>query len=387
MFCETSPRVRPNIFHLASALLFLCIWHSPVLSAITVQAPAGIRVQGSGSPPEIEFACCDKGMEEVQSQFKDRNVIASLNELHAEVAVAILDFTPERAAVVRRLNQAGIRVVAWIVLTKEEGYYLNADNLPAAMARIAAFEKWTSANDLKWVGVGLDIEPNFGELAALKAHRWLLISTLIRRSLDGRRIKRARDEYSRLIAELQSQGYAVQTYQMPYLPAEHSAHSTILDRIFGTVDVHGNEEYLMLYTNVARPIGAAMIWALGRGAQGISVGSTDGEAPAGVGSGPLDWDEFSRDLIVASHYSRQIGVYDLEGCIRQGFLPLLKTMDWSKSVVIPAQSVARAERFGLILRTVLWTGSHIPYLLIATIAFCVWFVWRWRVRKKKRNIA
>jgi hypothetical protein len=174
---------------------------------------------------------------------------------------------------------------------------------------------------------------------------------------------------------------------MPYLPAEHSVHSTLLDRLFGTVDVHGNEEYLMLYTNVARPVGAAMIWSLGPGAQGISVGSTDGEAPPGVGSGPLDWDEFSRDLIVASHFSRQLGVYDLEGCVRQGFLPLLKTMDWSKSVVIPAECVRRAERLGLIVRTVLWTGSHILYLISAALALCTWFVWRRRDRKKKRNIA
>jgi hypothetical protein len=358
-----------------------------VLSAVAAQAPTGIRVQGPGSSPEIGFACCDKGVEEMQSLFADRNVIASLNELHAEVAVAILDFAPERAAVVRRLNQAGTRVIAWIMLPKEEGYYLNADNSPAAMARIAAFEKWTAENGLKWAAVGLDIEPNFAELAALKTHRWHLIITLIRRSLDGKRIERASTEYSRLIAELQSRGYAVQTYQMPYLPAEHSVHSTLLDRLFGTVDVHGNEEYLMLYTNVARPIGAAMIWSLGRGAQGISVGSTDGETPPGVGSGPLDWDEFSRDLIVASHYSRQLGVYDLEGCVRQGFLPRLKTMDWNKSVVIPTESVRRAKRLGLILHTVLWTSSHILYLISATLALSAWFVWRRRVRKKKRIIA
>ena len=130
-----------------------------------------------------------------------------------------------------------------------------------------------------------------------------------------------------------------------------------------------------------------MIWSLGRGAQGIAVGSTDGETPPGGGSGPLDWDEFSRDLIVASLYSRQLGVYDLEGCVRQGFLPRLNTMDWKKSVVIPAESVRRAEHLGLIIRTVLWTSSHIRYLIGATLALCAWFVWRRRVRKEKRIIA
>ena len=379
--------IRPIIFGPARTLLFSFICHSAVLTAVAAQAPTGIRVQGPGSSPEIGFACCDKGVEEMQSLFADRNVIASLNELHAEVAVAILDFAPERTAIVRRLNQAGIRVTAWIMLPKEEGYHLNADNSPAAMARIAAFEKWTAENGLKWAAVGLDIEPNFAELAALETHRWHLIITLIRRSLDGKRIERARTEYSRLITELQSQGYAVQTYQMPYLPAERSVHSTLLDRLFGTIDVRGNEEYLMLYTNVARPIGAAMIWSLGRGAQGISVGSTDGETPPGVGSGPLDWNEFSRDLIVASHYSRQLGVYDLEGCVRQGFLPPLKSIDWSKSVFIPAESVRRAELLGLILRTVLWTSSHILYFISAALALCAWFAWRRLIRNKKRIIA
>ena len=377
--------IRPNIFGIARTLLFSCICHSAVLSAVAAQPLTGIRVQGPGYSPEIGFACCDKGIEEMQSLFADRTVIASLNELHAEVAVAILDFAPERAAVVRSLNQAGIRVVAWIMLAKEEGYYLNADNSPAAMARITTFEKWTAENGLKWAAVGLDIEPNFAELAALKTHRWHLIVTLIRRSLNGKRIERARTEYSRLIAELQSRGYAVQTYQMPYLPAEQSVHSTLLDRLFG-VDVHGNEEYLMLYTSVVRPIGAAMIWSLGRGAQGISVGSTDGETPPGVGSGPLDWNEFSRDLIVASHYSRRVGVYDLEGCVRQGFLPLLKTMDWNESVVIPADSVTRAKRVGVILRTVLWTISHILYFVSATLVLCT-FIWRRHVRKNKNIIA
>jgi hypothetical protein len=379
--------IRPNIFGLVRTVLFSYICYSAVLSAVAAQAPTGIRVQGPGSSPEIAFACCDKGVEEMQSLFADRNVIVSLNELHAEVAVATPDFAPKRAAIVRRLNQAGIRVVAWIMLPKEKGYYLNADNSSAAMARIAAFEEWTAQNGLKWTAVGLDIEPNFSELAALKTHRWHLIITLLRRSLDGKRIERAGTEYSRIIAELQSHGYAVQTYQMPYLPAERSVHSTLLDRLFGTVDVHGNQEYLMLYTNVARPIGAAMIWSLGPGAQGISVGSTDGETRAGVGSGPLDWDEFSRDLIVASHYTRHLGVYDLEGCVRQGFLPRLKTMDWSKSVVIPAGSVRRAELLGLILRTVLWTSSHILYVISATLGLCAWFVWRRRVRKHKRMTA
>lgn len=138
----------------------------------------------------------------------------------------------------------------------------------------------------------------------------------------------------------------------------------------------------MLYTSDARPIGAAMIWSLGRNAQAIAIGSTAGEGQAGSGNGPLDWDEFHRDLIVASHFSRTIGIYNLEGCIRQGFLQRLQTMDWSQSVIIPSASVTRAEWVGRIFRVTLWTASHLVYFLFAAVVFLVWLISHRRFRKK-----
>lgn len=271
----------PDISDLIRTLCFACICHAAAIPAVAAGTSGGIRIQGRGSPPQVGFACCDQGIEQMQSLFADRNVIASLKQLHAEIAIAILDFTPQRTEIVRCLNQAEIPVIAWMMLPRDDGYYFNADNAPAAAARIAAFEKWTNQNGLKWTAVGLDIEPNFSELASLKTHAWRLLSTLLRRSLDSRRMERARQEYSKIIAEIQSRGYSAQTYQMPYIPAERSVHSTLLDRLLGTVDVRGNEEYLMLYTSFARPVGAAMIWSLGRDAQAISIGSTDGDIPAG----------------------------------------------------------------------------------------------------------
>ena len=355
-----------------------------VASAVAEDADAGVRVEGPGVAPQLGFACCDQGIEQMQFLFANPEVIASLKDLHAEVAVSILDFSPERAELVRRLNREGIPVIAWMELSKEEGFYLNADNAPEAAARVADFEKWTDENGLKWEAVGLDVEPNFNEFAELKGHRWRLIMTLLRRSLNGRRVKRARQAYAALIRGIQSRGYPVQTYQMPYLPAERSVHSTLLDRMLGTVDVRGNEEYLMLYTNNARPLGAGMIWSLGWNAQAIAIGSTFGDGAAGSGSGPLDWDEFSRDLIVASHFTKQIGVYDLEGCVRQGFLPRLRAMNWSESVVIPEVSVKRAERLGFVSGAVLWIASNLLYLVLAIV---ILIGWRWSVRRRRKPAA
>ena len=360
--------------------LFVVVCHFAVPPVLAFTSSAGIRVQGPGVPPHLGFACCEHGIEQMQSLFDDQYVINDLRELHAEVAIPTLDFSAERAAVVRRLNQTGIPVIAWMMLSKEEGFYLNADNAPEAAARVAAFEKWSSDNGLKWAGVGLDIEPNFAELAALKTHRWRLITILLRRSLNSDRIAGARQEYSELIGQLQKRGYPVQTYQMPYIPAERSVHSTLLDRLLGTVDVRGDQEYLMLYTSFARQVGAGMIWSIGRSAQAIAIGSTDGDSAAGSGAGPLNWDEFSRDLIVASHFSHQIGVYDLEGCVGQGFLSRLKTFDWSQSVTIPADALQKADHLHRALQLVLWIGDHLLYLAAILLLAVAWMACSSRTR-------
>jgi hypothetical protein len=208
-----------------------------------------------------------------------------------------------------------------------------------------------------------------------------LITTLLRNSLDGKRIERAQEAYSALIRQIQSQGYSVETYTLPYGPIERNLHSTLLDRLLGTVDVRGNENDVMIYTSYARPVGSAIILDLGPYAQGIVVGVTDGLPPAGSGLGPLDWDEFSSDLIVASHFAHHIGIYNLEGCVRQGFLPRLETMDWGGAVVIPAASVSRAKRHVMVLSIALWIGSNLLYLAAAAFLLAIFCIWWWRARR------
>jgi hypothetical protein len=307
----------------------------------------------------------------MQGLFADHDVVLALHGLHAQVAVAIADFSPERAQVVRFLNRQQIPVIAGVTLQTKDGPYFNADDAAEAPAQFAAFEKWTRENGLRWDAVGFDVEPNFGELAALKNHRWRLITTLLRDSLDRKRIERAQEAYSALIRQIHSQGYRVETYTMPYGPVERNLHTTLLDRLLGTVDVRGNENDVMVYTSYARPVGSAIILDLGPYTQGIIIGVTDGPLPAGSGIGPLDWDEFSSDQIVASHFAHHIGAYNLEGCVRQGFMPRLETMDWSRSVIIPAASVSRAKRYVLALNIALWIGSNLLYLAAAAFLLAV----------------
>ena len=330
--------------------------------------------------PQLIFACRDHDVSQMQSLFADADVIADLKNLHAGLAVAVPDFTPERAALVRRLNQDGIPVIAGLLLPKE-GYYFNADNEPAAVARFAEFDAWSRSQGLRWNAVGLDIEPNFAELTTLKSQPWRLFTTLLWRAIDVQRMRRAKQEYSALIGNIRAHGYFVDTYQLPFLPVERHAHSSLLDRLLGTVDVRGDQEVLMLYTSYAGPAGAAIIWKLGPDAQSIAICCTDGDPR--VNPAVLDWSRFSRDLIVAGHFSHVIGVYDLEGCLRQGFLSRLKTMDWSQSVTLPADAMREANHRLLLIELVLWISSNILCLIFVFLLAIAFIGWRWRVRKIK----
>ena len=333
--------------------------------------------------PQLMFACCDQGMSQMQSLLTNADVIANLKSLHAGLGVAVVDFTPERAALVRRLNSEGIPVIAGLGMPPEQGFYFNAENAPQAAARFAAFDSWSRDHGLQWDAVGLDIEPNFAELGSLNGHWWRLFTTLLSRAVDVQRMYRAQRVYSALIANIRSRGYFVQTYQLPYLPVERKAHSSLLDRILGTVDVRGDQEVLMLYTSYAGPVGAAIIWELGPDAQSIAICCTDGDPAANPAA--LDWSRFSRDLIVAGHFSHLIGVYNLEGCVRQGFLPRLKAMDWTQSVTIPAVAIRAANHRLLMLTLVLSISSHLLYFVFVLLLAIALIGWRRRTHKIKRS--
>jgi hypothetical protein len=328
--------------------------------------------------PQLEFAC-ELATEQLQSLFSKTDVIDDLRHLNAAVSLSLIDLSPSRAGVVRRLNEAGIPVTAWIALPKEEGYYLNAANAGEAAARFTAFEKWTSDYSLRWARVGLDIEPSLQEFGAVREGHWMRpAAAIVRRCFDAGSVKRARNAYAALIGRIQSDGYGVETYQFPFLADERKVNSTMLERFFGIVDVRGNREVFMTYTSFNHAIDSALIWQYGPEAQIVAVGSTAGDAEPGGKSGPLSWDELTHDVIVASHFSPVVGVYSLEGCVRQGFLPRLKTMNWDQSFTIPAEANRKVFQLRRRIQTALLTVSHLPYLAAAVLLLDFLLIWRRR---------
>ena len=77
--------------------------------------------------PRLTFFC-ELEADALETLFADSSVIDNLVTLEASVSLGILDLSPGRAAVVRRLNEAGIPVIAWQLLPKEQGYWFNLGN-------------------------------------------------------------------------------------------------------------------------------------------------------------------------------------------------------------------------------------------------------------------
>jgi hypothetical protein len=344
---------------------------------MTILRAADLRISGPGTQPQLVFAC-EQDDARLQKLFADRSVVANLRDLNASVSLALVTLSADRAQVVRELNSAGIPVFAWIALPNSQGYYLNAANEPQVAERFAQFESWNAQYRLHWAGIGLDIEPNIQEF---HESIWKLAPLLARRSVDTARVTRARRAYAGLIAHMQARGYSVQTYQFPFIADERRMHSTALERLVGLVDVRGDQEALMLYTSFSHGAGPALIWKYAPDAQLIVVGVVSNDAPVPGFFVPLDWQELSRDLIVAGHFSRIVGVYALEGCVQKGFLSRIKSIDWSSPVNLPQDSIARATRVRFVVQTVLWILSRLP-LVVGVAVVGIALLLRWHRRRK-----
>ncbi len=367
---------------LAASLLVLCV------PSARGSAAGGVTVQNRGeSPPQLVFAC-DRPADELQSLFTPQ-LIADLKSIGAGVALSTGDLSPQLTAAVERLNAAGIPVTASLVLPGDEGYYSNAGNAPQTLAQFLAFDRWTRENHLKWDAIGLDIEPNLSEFGELRDHKIRLIELALRRAFDKGRVTRARTAYASIIPEMQARGYSVDTYQFPLIADERDAHSSFLERLLGIVDVRGNKEVLMLYTSFNEKLDSAMIWEYGPEAQAIAVGVTasSGDPATDAAFPPLNWDQFSRDLIVARHFSTVIGVYNLSGCIKQGFIARLKNMDWNQPVVIPSQSLAGAVRLRRLAHAGLWLASNAIYIAAAFLILIGWLIFAFVRRRRRKRAA
>jgi hypothetical protein len=325
----------------------------------------------------LTFAC-ELDPARLTALFSDAAVIADLQALGAHVALMLSDLSVERAAVVRRLNTAGIPVVAIPLVPVEEGYYFTADNAPRAAARYDEWKAWTAQHGLVWAGVGLDIEPEARLYQQLMDNPWGVLPLLLPRLRDRERPRWAQAAYTTLVERIHADGYRVENYQFPLIADERQAGSTLLQRLLGLVEVTTDREVWMLYTSVfPGRIGPGLLWSYGPEAQAIGVGSTGGgpDIPGHPQVPALGWEELARDLRLARQWSDELLIHSLEGCVRQGFLGQLRSFDWGQGVA-PPQTARLATYLRRVLHGLLWASAH-PWRVLSGVVAAVWLVSRW----------
>jgi hypothetical protein len=328
---------------------------------------------------------CELPTHELRDLFADPLVMEALVELGAGVSLGLVDLSAGRAAVVRQLNGAGVPVTAWLLLPKDQGYWFNADNAPLAAARYAEFKAWTAEHGLRWAGIGVDVEPDFAELQQLLGgERWRLVPRLLGRAFNGERVRCAQANYAALLAQMRNDGFWVESYQFPFIVDERRAGSTLLQRLFGLVDLKADHEVLMLYTSFTPGIGPALLWSYAPDAQGIAVGITGGGAASeGIGA-PLGWEAFARDLRLAARWHDEVFVYSLEGCVQQAFLARLQEFDRYQDYGPPLAAARRVDRVRRLFRGFLWASAH-PTLVLAGLIGLVWLMTRLPSPSRDRN--
>jgi hypothetical protein len=299
-----------------------------------------------------------------------KRVIDDLRALNASLALGILDLSETRAGVVKRLNQAGVPVIAWLLLPKEQGYWFNLENATQAAARYAEFRAWSDEQGLLWDGVGLDIEPDINELAMFFNDRRQLAGRVARRLFSWRRFGARRGEYADLVGRIQADGYRVDSYQFPLIADERKARSTLLQRAAGLVDIPADREVWMLYSSLVRPYGPAMIASYALEAEAIGLGSTGGgvEQPGLPGPAALSWEELSRDLRLAWYWCTDLHIFSLEGCVQQGYLERLRSFTWDLPLIMPEAGMARVRNLRQALTSSLWLGSHFLLILLGLVS-------------------
>ncbi len=75
---------------------------------------------------------------------------------------------------------------------------------------------------------------------------------------------------------MRADGWTVENYQLPPMADERRAGSTLLQRLFGLVDVRTDREVWMLYSSFFGGLGPGLLWSYGPEAPAVGVGSTGG---------------------------------------------------------------------------------------------------------------
>ncbi len=312
----------------------------------------------TGAPKKLTFFC-ELYADDLDKLFFSPHLIEQLKTINATISLGILDFSDERVRVVRLLNKNNIPVIAWQLLSMEQGYWYNMTNADQAVSGYEEFLKWSNKHNLSWSGLGIDIEPDISEFQHLLSHKLRIIPAIFKRLFRKKCFDDACKIYHALVTRMKNDGFSVDSYEFLFMEDDRKAGSCIYARLLGVTDVPADRRVLMLYSSFFRPYGAAVLCNYACGADSVAVGSTGGGVELnGMDQTPLSWNEFSRDLRLAHQSCDDIHIFSLEGCVNQGFMEKLTELDWKQAVEKPQPLTFILTLVRIVSLPALWLTSH-----------------------------
>lgn len=336
---------------------------------------AGVSFARSATP-HISFFVELKGPE-FSKLFDDSLLIRDLQQMHASLRVGLIDFSKERTETIQKLNRAGIPVYAWLLLPEDEGYWFYMNNGDKAVKRYAEFKKWSEENQLKWAGLGIDLELDFNDARLAVKHPGRLAWKAYKRLFDNTSIVKGREIYQGLINQMIADSFNVESYVISLIYDERLKHTTSLQKLSGILDVQTPVEIPMDYTSA---MGAGTIAIYHNDHQPIALGITGGGVTIeGVQPKFMTWDDLSRDLLVASQYTHEIIIFCLEATVKNGWLPKIMHFDFNQPVPDISAEVKKQEKARKTIQTFLVILDH-PILatlgVLLVVCLLIFLVYR-----------
>jgi len=305
---------------------------------------------------------CDMPAAEL-ADFFDEALIAHLGVHRVRLCLTMRDFSPLRAELVRRLNRARIAVVAWIVRDEHDSardYRMHDAVLVGE--RYREFFQWSTQHGLGWDAIGIDVEPDIRDAVRFGDQPTVDVNTLVRRIADRWHIDAATADYATVVTQMRADGFAVESYEIPFVRDDRVSGSTIARRLLGLPDLAADRTVIQLYSSNVRPYGPGLIATYAPEASSVLIGSIAADGH----NRPLSENELLRDLgHVAACGVTHIYIADMQAVYAvPGLADLIVAQAWRTQTLPPTDEIHhQVSRMRAGVRALLWAGARPAVLL------------------------
>ena len=305
---------------------------------------------------------CDMPAAELAGFF-DEALIAHMGVHRLRLCLTMRDFSPLRAELVRRLNRARIVVVAWIVRDEHDSvrdYRMHDAALVGE--RYREFLQWSTHHGLGWDAIGIDIEPDIRDAVRFGDQPSVDVNTLVRRIADRWHIDAATADYATVVTQMRTDGFAVESYEIPFVRDDRVSGSTIARRLLGLPDLAADRTVIQLYSSNVRPYGPGLIATYAPESSSVLIGSIAADGH----NRPLNENELLRDLgHVAACGVTHIYIADMQAVYAlPGVADVIVAQAWRNQTLPPTDEVHhQVSRMRAGVRALLWAGARPAVLL------------------------